>query len=329
MSRETHQWLSENVLVGFTEKRGTAWHYREGDDNHYVGAVPVEDVLTRLFNWQPLEVPEQWTFDGKLVTGKDKVILRSDTGAKMGTFTQGYRPHPYPEWLVDNVGTLLDDDLAIGSAGLLSGGAVAFVSVEVPENITTPEGVEFRPNLLAATSFNGSLATTYKRVNTVIVCDNTLDTGLGEKGQQIKRRHSSKSLDGKVQAARDALEIVYATADDFAAEVARLSAVKVSDQVWDDIVKHLTTPDEDASKRSVTMATNKAEALHTLWTSDDRVTPWHGTAFGAVQALNTYAHHVQTVKGAERAERNLLNAVKGVTGQADRENVELVLSLAK
>ena len=46
---------------------------------------------------------------------------------------------------------ILDDDLSISSAGLLRGGAVAWVEVSVPESITTPEGVVFRPNLLATT----------------------------------------------------------------------------------------------------------------------------------------------------------------------------------
>jgi len=51
----------------------------------------------------------------------------------------------------------LDDNLSISSAGLLRN-RVAWVEVSVPDNITTPEGVVFRPNPLATTSFDGSLA---------------------------------------------------------------------------------------------------------------------------------------------------------------------------
>ena len=43
----------------------------------------------------------------------------------------------------------------------------------MPDTITTPEGVAFRPNLLATTSFDGSSATTYKRTVTDTVYDNT------------------------------------------------------------------------------------------------------------------------------------------------------------
>ena len=59
MSNETGEWLNTMTLIGFTEKRGNAWHYREelqGDEpNHYVGPVPVEDVQRRLFNFKVVE----------------------------------------------------------------------------------------------------------------------------------------------------------------------------------------------------------------------------------------------------------------------------------
>lgn len=148
MSQETQEWLSNNVLVGFTDKRGNAWHYRKGDTNHYADAIPVGDVEKRLFDWNAVEVPEQWTYDGTLYTGNDKVIIRSDTGAKMGTFKSGYVPHQYREWLLNTVSSILGDTLSIGSAGLLKAGAVAWVSVEVPENRTV-EGTDvvYRPKV--------------------------------------------------------------------------------------------------------------------------------------------------------------------------------------
>ena len=29
MSKETSEWLNQNCLIGFTNQRGTAWHYKE------------------------------------------------------------------------------------------------------------------------------------------------------------------------------------------------------------------------------------------------------------------------------------------------------------
>ncbi len=62
--------------------------------------------------------------------------------------------------LLSTVADLLGDDLVNSSTGLLRGGAIAWVEVSVPDTFTTPDGVTFRPNLLATTSFDGSIATT-------------------------------------------------------------------------------------------------------------------------------------------------------------------------
>src|SRR3954470_5463569 len=106
MSRETLQDLNTNTLIGNTDARGTAWHYRadlQGDEpNHYPGPIPVADVQRRLFHWHAesrpaaVQVPEPtmgvetWT----AVVGRQP-ICRSDTHAVMGIFSVGYVMHQY------------------------------------------------------------------------------------------------------------------------------------------------------------------------------------------------------------------------------------------
>ena len=50
------QHLNTNTLIGNTDARGTAWHYRaehQGEEsNHYPGPIPVADVERRLFHWE-------------------------------------------------------------------------------------------------------------------------------------------------------------------------------------------------------------------------------------------------------------------------------------
>ena len=62
----------------------------------------------------------------------------------------------WPGMLLTTVADLLDDDLVNNSVGLLRGGAIAWVEVSMPDTIASPDGVTFRPNLLATTSFDGS-----------------------------------------------------------------------------------------------------------------------------------------------------------------------------
>lgn len=325
MSRESLEWLNTNTLIGHTDKRGTAWHHRacmQGEEpNHYPGPIPVEDVERRLFGWQALSSPV-YVEDprGGLAQVPDRqAFLRSDNGHVMGIFSDGYEPHPYREWLVGNISRLLDADLSIGSAGLLRGGAVAWVSVEVPDNIRTPEGVEFRPHLFAATSFDGSLATTFKRAITNIVCDNTMAAGLAERGQQVKIKHSRHSK-LRLTEAREALNIVYTLADAFSQAVGELCRIPVSRSRWNEFLDlHVPMPPHPG--RSRTMAENKRDALARLWTHDLRVSPWQGTAWGVVQAVNTYTHHEQAVRGADRAERNMLRAVTGGVDDLDRDTL--------
>ncbi|MEV0220316.1 DUF932 domain-containing protein [Streptomyces sp. NPDC050704] len=185
----------------------------------------------------------------------------------------------------------------------------------MPDNVRTPEGVEFRPHLFGATSFDGSLATTFKRAVTNVVCDNTMSAGLAETGQQIKIRHSRYSK-LRLSEAREALNIVYEIADDFAAEVKRLCEQTVTDRQWRSFLDaHVPLPEEPG--RSRTHAEHKRDALDRLWRHDDRVAPWQNTAYGVVQAVNTFTHHEQTVRGAVRAERNMLRAVTGGVDDLD------------
>ena len=332
MSNETGLHLNTQTLIGFTAKRGNAWHYREelqGDEsNHYVGAIPVDDIIRRLFPWTPVEGDVQTTYiseDGvtTIVDPTRKTIIRPDTGKVLGVFKLGFTIHEYREWLLKNLSWLLDDsDLAVGSAGLLRDGAVAWVQVEMPETVTTPEGIDFRPFLSGATSLDGSLSSTYQCGAQVIVCDNTLDASLTEKdATRIKIRHSRKSL-GRIQEVRDALQIVHTVADDFAAQVKALCEVTVDDKTWAAFLDaHVELPEKPGRGR--TLAENKRDALASLWNNDQRVAPWKGTAFGVVQAVNTYTHHVKSVRGGvSRAERNAERAVTGKVHDLDASTLE-------
>lgn len=202
---------------------------------------------------------------------------------------------------------------------------MAWVEVSVPESITTPEGVTFRPNLLATTSFDGSIATTFKRTVTDTVCDNTRELALAEHGQTYKVRHSRYSR-ARLADARAALAMVHTLADDFAAEVAALCAVTVTPRQWTRFLDaHLPRVDaatgEPLAGRALSIADRKRDALTRLYRYDDRVAPWAGTAQGVLKAVNTYEHHEGTVRGASRAERNMLRTVTGDFGKLDRSTL--------
>jgi len=339
MTRETFEWLNRNILIGYTEKRRKAWHYRHdlqgAEPNHYPGAIPVDDVLRRLFNWEAVAVHlyEQIPCDLTEATGVDehgrptifvpdsgvKKIIRSDTGKTFRYAGSGYQIHQYREWLIDALKDIINDDINIGSAGLLRDGGVAFVTIEVPDTIEILEGFGVRPHLLASTSHNGRFATAYKTVATFVVCDNTHEIALREKTPEYRVRHSKYSK-FRLQSARDALQIVHRMTDDIRALVTELSELKVSNDEWDRLLDDLSPIPEltkkPDNKKLVEKAKTRQGELRDLYDSDPRVAPWKGSGLGVLQAFNTHRQHVAGKDGG-RYERNMLHTLGRVTRRED------------
>ncbi|WP_433662503.1 DUF932 domain-containing protein [Nocardia sp. CA-128927] len=360
MSRETSEWLNTKTLIGMTEKRGTAWHYRKDDQgeepNHYPGFIPVGEVVRRLFNFkaksavsmhgEPVSFEDEWNWicpSGQpyvvhLTQAGRQTIYHSESKYDFGVFKSGYESHQFQEWLLTNVAQIVTpaglavstDSLGVTSAGLLRDSAQAWVQIERPDNVTTPEGVEFRSNILAATSHDGSIATQYALVNTVVVCDNTYEDANKEaraSGQRFKVRHSKNSK-VKLTEARQALRIIVEGADDFAASIAKLCRIDVTTRQFDAFLGEWAPMGKEGA--AATRATNKREKLADLYRNDVRVAPWAGTAFGVIQAVNTYNHHYASVANMTRVERNMINAIEGKTaekGDVARRDLMRVLEL--
>ena len=336
MSTETSEWLNQNVLIGFTEQRGEAWHYKASDQgaeaNHYAGAIPIEDVRRRLFNWKAQAVPMWVHREGHEATQVPNrmAIVRDDTYEVLGVPSSSYVAHQYDEALLGKVSDLIDDsELAIGSAGLLKGGAVAWVQIEMPENMQVA-GVEFRPHLLATTSFNGSIATTYKRVVTIVVCDNTRAAALSEDGQEYRVRHTANSQMVLSQA-RDALRIVFQLGESFTKEIKQLLDIKVTDTQFSNFVDRILPPvNTETPKTGLTKIEADRAAYMNLWNNDPRVSPWKNTGFGVIQSVNTFRQHLRPTRGSTiRAERNMMDTLTGVTETKDREAVNKLLTLVR
>jgi phage/plasmid-like protein (TIGR03299 family) len=363
MSRETLEWLNCMTLIGDTNversydswvnAQGQAWHYRaalQGDEpNHYPGAIPVADVERRLFGWEPIAVSPmvatytEITEDGvELITvsdGERQMIVRprgalgaEDPGGILGVFKAGYRVHSFREWLINNVQSILDDSLHVSSAGLLRQGAQAWVSVSVPETITTPEGVEFRPVLNSFTSLDGSIATGYNRSVMMPICDNSLAIVRADKAQAIKFKHTANSLN-RIGEAREALAVSFAAeaideaAQAFAVEVKQLTNTTVTDAQWSAFLDaHELTTLTDVKgaakeKASKTHAMNRRAEFEQLYRYDDRCKAWQGTAFGVLQTVNTHRQHVATVRGMSRPLRNADMMITGGVEKLDGDTL--------
>lgn len=365
MSQETIEWLNRNVLYGFVGHRdkwegngfmmgGKAWWANDGFGGAYTEAVPVEDVEERLFDWEAQSkvlLVEEDALPGTSEYHESGVvyrkvagyqgIARSDSGYMMGIFKEGYQIHQFRDWLLQNVANIIDGRLGIASAGLLRGGAVAWVSVELPEDIDIDTGgapFTVRPSLLACTSHDGSLATGYKLTDLIPVCDNSLTSALSGEGNRIKYKHTRYSQ-GRIAEARDALGMIYKETEAFQDMVQSLAHVDVSDAQFKNILYGIIpVPAIDFDKKgkvsnqkSITMAENKHAALTGLWTSDPRVQPWRNSGLGVLQAFNTFTTWETNTRGRGSGgaglERMMLRTIKGEQDEVDKQVVAQLLQV--
>lgn len=371
MSAETIEWLNQNSMIGNIEKQeaykhlgwgvtfneqtgqNETWWHTADFKNGYVGPIPPEEVERVLFNWEPIEVEIMYkrrdgvteancdAIDGNgpflwVPSDKFKGIMHPETEHEFAVFgKETYKIHGYKEALLDKVSNILDDGLGIGTAGMLRSGGVAYVSVELPDSIDV-HGFEFRPMLMAATSIDGTKATTYKMVDQVPICDNTVDIALSGEGGEFKIRHSSKSL-GRLEDARQALGIVYKHAEEMEQFLASLSDVDVTDAQFAQIVKTIKPIPEPehgikggksvvTNQRAITIADNTQQTLRAMWHNDPRCSPWHGTLLGAFQTANTWNIHERS-NSDNGVERTMTSALSGTGAKFDREFFQIVAGL--
>lgn len=330
MSRYSLEYLRENTRIGMTDKRGGAWHrdmtVAVADAlNHFPGAIPMDALIgpdNGLFAWEAVEVPVfVQTPGGMMPVDGRKAVARDDTWEVLGIHSERYLGHGYKPWLIDNLSALTGGGAEFANAGLLANGAQAWVQIEAPENVDASGGVVIRPFILATTSFDGSLATTYKTGFTNVVCDNTFAAFMSESGETYRRKHTKNSVFDIVSAA-DAVNTLHIVAERMSADIERLLNVDVTEKHWSAFVEAHAPIADDSSPRSITLAESKRQQLTGLWRTDVRVAPWAGTAWGVVQAVNTFNEHMSIVRNVDPYERKMTRAVKGMIGKDDRATLD-------
>lgn len=333
MGAETSEWYNTMTLQGFTDMRGHAWHYMESaqgsEPNHYPMAIPREDVVRRLFYWEPSCGTSESTYvnaDGQTVRAVwegRQTIVHPYTGHRLGEFTDGYVGHSYREWLLDVVLNAVDDpDLGISSAGLLKQGGQAWVQFQLPESLNV-SGIVHRPFITASTSLDGSLATKYIRGTQLVVCDNTLSMALAARDTLKTSRRHTKYSKADLPDIRNALEIMYETGDEISQGINDLLEISVTEDQWQAfLTEHFgQRPTEKGAGQ--TRYDNRRADLDDMYHNDERVAPWQKTGFGVVQSVNTMQHHGKTVHGDKtRGERNMEAMVKNEFAKLDAETLK-------
>lgn len=342
-----------HALIGNTDKRITWIGQTDGTLPTYPGPIPVAEVEKRLFDWHAVSVPSgnfipcglgEANFilpDGRpckaVVTDGAQGIVRSDDGTELGRHKSGYRIHDYKQWCIRNVSTVVQGALVINNALTLKNGAQAALDIALDETMHDDStGLDFWPFLLAQTSLDGSIATTYSVFNRVLRCDNmfqSLKRSARDAGRQYKIRHTAHSMsDVHITGVRQALSVLDLAAHEMTASLHLLSGITVTRPQWLKVLDIIEPPaPADSTKVKVTKTENRRDLLDSIYRGEGELGalngPFAGTAFGVVQASNTYEHHGVGVRGTSRIERVYDRAIRGEFAESDARALDALSSV--
>jgi phage/plasmid-like protein (TIGR03299 family) len=175
--------------------------------------------------------------------------------------------------------------------------------------------------LLVTTSHDGSFALAARPTRWRGDCMNGFDWAIKGSTALVTLRHTRKVADYLGQAVRT-IKAAYNHYDAIDREIEELlNEIECDRKTYlDTVVPALVgpKPDDDASKRKVTLHENKVDGLVAAWDRPDQANI-AGTGWGAVMAVNSFENWTQGVRGTTRAEAQARRAVRGdypLTGRA-------------
>ena len=281
-------------IESFASLREPAWHG--------LGTVFTEEVTTaemlktaNLSNWnvrlEDLEIPSHLSSDKSY-----QYVIRTnpfDNTQKdvLGVVGERYVPLQNED-LFTFGDAILDGGGRWETAGSLRGGRVVFGSLALErETILDPTGVadKVKTYLLVNTSHDGSIAIQASVTPVRVVCANTLAVALqrtkkvnGVK-QSFKIRHT-QSAEGKVQQAREALQVANAYMDEFSLMAKTMIEKEITAQQFNDIVLVAYPKPDETKKGALSKWTTKIDTINDIYTGEFNGMI-AGTAWGAWNAL--------------------------------------------
>jgi phage/plasmid-like protein (TIGR03299 family) len=289
-----HLLESVNGQTAFASLREPAWHG--------LGTVFQEEVSTKkmlelahLDKWnvrlEDVEIPAGMESDkGYSFVVRDNPFTDNQKDV-LGVVGERYVPLQNED-LFDFGDLMLDGGGRWETAGSIKNGRVVFGSLALErETILDPNGVSDKVNtyLLINTSHDGSVAIQASITPVRVVCANTLNLALGQRGrngsvkQSFKIRHTA-TASGKVQQAREALGLANAYMDKFDEMAKAMIEKEISKAKFDEIIELAYPKPETDSKGSLKKWETKIDTIQQIYQSAT-TNMIAGTSWGAFNAL--------------------------------------------
>lgn len=308
--------------AAFFAARKPGWH-RLGTVTEE--ALTAEEALeTAKLDWEVEKTPLFAKIGGKWVQvprGTNHATYRTDRNEILGTVGNIYTPTQNLEAF-----TMLDSLIeAKGgahyeTAGSLFGGRHVFLSVKMPVDLTIGDDDEVEFYIVADNSHDGSSPFRIAVVTLRPACWNTLTAGLRSARRMWTARHTS-SLTGRVEEARETLELATKYIDEFGATAEKL----VNESFSDDEFEKLTEEIFPINKNTSTVTENRhmefRSAVTDIWSESPTVekvanTKW--AAFNAVQEFDEWFKPVRVKEGEDEFVKRAERSLEGDTQLADK-----------
>jgi phage/plasmid-like protein (TIGR03299 family) len=333
-----HNLEEQNGEVAFALRGTPAWHNLANKVFAQDETVTTANMLeqAKLSNWNvSLESIEDFIPDTYRNNSESYLVTRTnpfDQGKDVLSIVGSRYKTVQNEELFSFADNILDGGAKWESAGSLKKGRVVFGSLTIDKEITLDaQGANDKTKmyLIVWTSHDGSVAVQSAITPVRVVCQNTLNLAMRNAKQSFKIRHT-QTVDGKIAAAREALGLTMAYADEFEKEAQALFNLKVTDKKFSEILTTIyPKPDKD-SKGSLKKWENKVVLLDELYHNSPTNANIKGTAWGVVNALTERLDYFRTArKGSNESLMAGASGFDPVVTAEKNKIVKQVFALAK
>lgn len=328
-----------NGQTAFASLREPAWH---GLGTVFDKEVTTKEMLdlAHLSDWnvrlEDVAIPEGFASDRSFSFVTRTNPFDTTQNDVLGVVGERYVPLQNED-LFDFGDLMLDGGGRWETAGSIKGGRQVFGSLALErETVLDPNGVSDKINtyLLINTSHDGSVAIQASITPVRVVCANTLNLALGQRGrngsvkQSFKIRHTA-SASGKVQQAREALGLANAYMDEFDIMAKGMIEKEVTKAQFDKIVAlAYPAPTGEDKKGSHKKYESKIDLINSIYVGAYNSTI-SGTAWGAFNAMTERLDWYRTARGGSN--ESILAAASGfdpVTTAEKNRLLKLVLANA-
>lgn len=329
-----HNLNSSNGRFSFAynKKNGDPWHMLGQSVNGAMTAAQAIELanMTWSVEKKQLKHPELNT----LIDSYG--IFRSDNNAFLGNVGSVYTPIQNVQAFEFVDGLLEAESQAnYDTAGVLGAGETIFINVSLPYQISpdrAPDDIT-KTNLAFITSHDGSMSATAKLGTVRVVCNNTVQIALNQRGMATLRVKHSASGHRKLEEGKKLFTGVKQSVETMKEKLNFLANKRITNVEINDTMNRLFGDDwkDSAVKR------NQIERISRIFESNDRnaFPTVRGSAYNLFQACTDWSDHERTVRQtagkAGMSNRELLaeSALFGSGDEFKTDALEIVLEAAK